>query len=391
VSQAQAKFNVGVMKTPVERTHDARFNHIVDTAVNSIKDTLTEDLDLSVQVFNFTGPHLTPVGGAYVPLDFLHLGLAEKLERDIHFLLIVTEVDLSASRLSYVLALPSQLTNVGILSTKRLAPSFWGEPENERRAIDRLASLMLHTFAHLLNLNHDVEPSNVMHNFDSVEDLDRMDRFTPDQLAKMSRIMPREAHERTSKGNLWWFAIRRIAANWRSILDAIVEANPFYLLTRLPTMATTALSVIIVLFFSSEIWDVASTVELYQLALFSVVAVLVAAMVLHRAFAFRAIRSRGKRIAESTVVTEAAMILNVLLTMLLFYLGFFVLSYLGVLTIFPQRLMTTWPTVDPAVRVLDHIKLSMFLASIGLIAGSLGGRADTAELIRHILFLEEET
>jgi hypothetical protein len=77
--------------------------------------------------------------------------------------------------------------------------------------------------------------------------------------------------------------------------------------------------------------------------------------------------------------------------MLLFYLGFFVLSYLGVLTIFPQRLMTTWPTVDPAVRVLDHIKLSMFLASIGLIAGSLGGRADTAELIRHILFLEEET
>jgi hypothetical protein len=218
-----------------------------------------------------------------------------------------------------------------------------------------------------------------------------MDRFTPDQIAKMRRIMPREAYERTSRGNLWGFAIRRIAANWRNVLDAIVEANPFYLLTRLPTMATTALSVVIVLFFTAEIWDVASTVELYQLALFSVVAVLVATMVLYRAFAFRAIRSRGKRIAESTVVAEGATILSVLLTLLLFYLAFFVLSYLSILTIFPQRLMATWPTVDPAVRVLDHIKLSMFLASIGLIAGSLGGRADSGELIRHILFLEEET
>ena len=75
-------------------------------------------------------------------------------------------------------------------------------------------------------------------------------------------------------------------------------------------MITAALSVIIVLFFSPEMWDVASTVDLYQLVLFS---------------------------------------------------GFSLLVYGGIVTIFPPKLMETWPTVGPAVRTLDHVKLSLFL------------------------------
>jgi hypothetical protein len=53
--------------------------------------------------------------------------------------------------------------------------------------------------------------------------------------------------------------------------------------------------------------------------------------------------------------------------------------------------METWPTVDPAVRVIDHVKLSMFLAAVGILAGSLGGRADSQQLVRYVLFLNEET
>ena len=58
---------------------------------------------------------------------------------------------------------------------------------------------------------------------------------------------------------------------------------------------------------------------------------------------------------------------------------------------FPRKLMGTWPTVDPAVRTADHIKLSLFVASVATLAGSLGGRADSRDLVRGVLFVDEET
>jgi len=156
-------------------------------------------------------------------------------------------------------------------------------------------------------------------------------------------------------------------------------------------MLTAAFSVIIVLFFSSEIWDVASTVELGQLMIFSVIALVAAATVLYRAFAFAAVLTRRKRIAESIVVTTASALLSLLATMVVLYGIFFAVVYASTVVIFPRRLMSTWPTVDPAVRVIDHVKLSMFISAVGLLAGSLGGRADSTQLVRYVLFLDEET
>ena len=120
-----------------------------------------------------------------------------------------------------------------------------------------------------------------------------------------------------------------------------------------------------------------STVELYQLVLFSVVIVLAAATVLYRTFAFGGLLGRGRVLAESTIVTSVATGLSLVLTMLLLFVVFMGLTYLGTITIFPRKLMETWPTVDPAVRTLDHVKVSLFLAALGVLAGSLGGCADS--------------
>jgi len=153
-------------------------------------------------------------------------------------------------------------------------------------------------------------------------------------------------------------------------------------------MITAALSVIIVVFFSAEIWDIGSTVELYQLALFSMVPVLTATAVLYRTFAFVGVLGRGRVLAESA---SAATGLSLVLTMLLLFAVFIGLTYLGPITIFPRKLMETWPTVDPAVRMLDHVKVSLFVAALGVLAGSLGGRADSKDLVRGVLFVDEET
>ncbi|GAA4855038.1 hypothetical protein [Luteimonas vadosa] len=382
---------VGVMTMEVEGRDSERFHQSVARAVEALEAALARALGVRVALLAFEGPHLTPTAGTYAPLDFLRIGMSEKLERDAHFLLVVTEVDLTATTLSYTLALPSQLTNVGVVSTKRLDPAFWGDPEDTDLVVARLTALLLHTFGHLLNLPHADDPRNVMHAFAGVDDLSGMVCLADAQRDRMRRVLPSEAHERTCRDGHWRFAMHTLARDWRSIARAVARANPFRLVARLPTMITAALSVLIVLFFSSEMWDVASTVELYQLALFSAVAVLTATVVLYRAFALGGVLGRGRVLAESTVVTTAATSLSLVLTMLLLFAVFMGLTYLGIVTIFPRKLMETWPTVDPAVRTLDHVKLSLFVAALGVLAGSLGGRADSKDLVRGVLFVDEET
>jgi hypothetical protein len=348
-------------------------------------------MDLAVQLFEFTGPRLSPSDRGYSALSFVHMGMAEKLERGIHFLLIVTEAELAATRYSYTVAMPSQLANIGVISMQRLRPEFWGDAQNQETTVHRLAVAMLHTFGHLLNLPHRSERSNIMYDFQSVEELDRMGGFDAGQKETMRRILPQEARQEVGHDRPWLFALKQIVLDWRSILRAVLVANPLRLVTKLPTAITTGVSVAIVLFFSAEVWDVAGTVEVYQLILFAIISQLAATFMLYRAFAFGAVLNRRRAISESTVVIEAATLISILLAILILYIVFLAIWYIGAITVFPRKLMETWPTTDPAVKTLDHIKLSMFVAGMSVLAGSLGGQADSKQIVRSVLFLDEET
>ena len=395
-SADERTYAVGVMRMEVEGRDSERFRRLVEAASRRVDRALASALGVRVDLLAFDGPHLTPAAGAYAPLDFLQIGVAEKVERGVHFLLVVTEVDLAASTLAYTLALPSQLTNVAVASTKRLDPAFWGDDadDGDARTADRLAALLLHSFGHLLNLDHSPDPTNAMFDVEAVEDLDAMAGFSHAQRDAMRRALPREAHERTTRarglGRLG-FVLHTLARDARSIGAAVARANPLRLVTQLPTMITAALSVLIFLFFTPDMWDVASTVDLYQIVIFSALAVLASTVVLYRAFALGSGAGRGRVLTESAVVTAAATALCLILTMALLFALFAGSTYLGVITIFPRKLMETWPTVDPAIRVLDHVKLSLFVAALGLLAGSLGGRADSEDLVRAVLFVDEET
>ena len=116
-----------------------------------------------------------------------------------------------------------------------------------------------------------------------------------------------------------------------------------------------------------------------------------AAFVLYRAFAFDTLLSRDRRLTEGAVVTTAATLLSLVLTLIVMFAFFGALMYFVILTVFPVELMESWPGVGEATTALDHIKLSLFLASMGVLAGSLGGRSDSRDLVRGVLFITEET
>lgn len=385
-----AEYTVSIMKTVVEDNPPPDFYDIVDGAAARIRELLSEEMNLAVNVFEFVGPHLTPSRGGYAPMDYLELGMSEKLERQIHFLLIVTEVDLAAYTRSYVFALPSQLTNIGIVSTKRLSPTFWGHEADAELTRQRLTGLLLHTFGHLLNLSHHDSSHNIMYDFETVDDLAQMTEITPQQRETIKRNLRTEAREEVALQGKWGFLLRQVAQNLGGIARNVVRAHPFRLVLKLPTMITAALSVVIVVFFSAEAWDVASTLSTGTLLLFSAIAITVATALLYRVFEIAPGQNRQRILAESVVVTAATTLFSLLLTILLIYLLFFLLVLISAATFFPAELKETWPTVDPAVRLIEHVKLALFLGSLAVLTGSLGGRADNQSVVRHVLFLNEE-
>lgn len=389
--EAPASYVIGVMTMEVESRNSERFHEIVEDAVADLQSALQQEPRLRTQTYAFPGPHLTPGAGNYAPLDFLEIGLAEKLERDLPFLLIVTEVDLFSSSLAYTLALPSQLTNVAIISTRRLGPEFWGDVADPQKTAKRLATLMLHCFGHLTALEHDRDPTNVMYPLEGVEDLDGMGHLSAAQLERVARVLPREANERSTRDNKIGFVCRTLVRDSGAILRAVIRANPFRLLARMPTMLAAAMSVIIVLLFSAETWDVAHAVTVAQIVSFSIICLSVAAFVLYRAFAFETLLSRNRRITESGVVTIAATFLSLLVTLVVMFIFFGCLMYLAIVTVFPEQLMESWPGAGEATTLFDHLKLSLFLAAMGVLAGSLGGRSDSRDLVRGVLFILEET
>ena len=390
-ASGRGMFEVGIMKMEVEGRDSARFDAVVTRAAEALGAALAREPRLKARVMTFAGAHLTPGAGVYAPLDFLEIGLAEKLERDLPFLLIVTEVDLASSSLAYTLALPSRLTNVAVLSTRRLDPGFWGDAPDAERTSARLASLMLHCLGHLNGLEHAPGPANAMYALEGVEDLDRMTELDGDQLARVARMLPREARERSARDRKLRFAARMLVEDAGAIARAVVDANPLRLLAMMPTMLAAALSVIVVLLFSAETWDVASAVSLPQVTAFSLMCLASAVFVLYRAFAFDALLSRDRRITESGIVTVAATLLSLVLTLVAMFALFGGLMALVILTVFPERLMESWPGDGTATTAVDHLKISAFLAAMGVLAGSLGGRSDSRDLVRGVLFITEET
>lgn len=157
------------------------------------------------------------------------------------------------------------------------------------------------------------------------------------------------------------FVVSVLVEDAGEILRSAGRAGQIRLIGKLPTLIAAAVSVITILLFSPEMWDVASTVSILQVTLFAGVALAVALLVLYRAFALNVRISREGQLTETAVVTVATTLLTLSTTLLALFAAFACTMYLAIVSVFPERLMSTWPTVDPAVRTFDHVKMSLFL------------------------------
>ena len=382
---------VGIMKMDVAGEDARRLRMITQRATEQFRRVVEREPRLRVTSLTFDGPPLTPNDNGYPALDFVQLGINEKTERRLAFLLIVTEVEIAAASLSYLLALPSQLTNVAIISTRRLADYGDARSDDTELMADRLGTLMLHCFGRLLNLPYADDPTNYLARIEVPDDLDAMDRFTEEQFQAMAANLSEEANDRYSTRNHLGFVLSQAARNLPRIVRGALRANPLRIATRLPTMIATALSVIVLLIFGGETWDFAASVAPGQLTFFVVASFVTATFVLYRAFSFRLVSTRQGDIAESSVVTAGATYLALVLTLGCLFVFFGLAMYAVVWFVFPDPLMSTWTSARDGSTAGAHFRLVVFLAAVGILSGSLGGSADSRSVVRNVLFAVDET
>ena len=382
---------VGIMKIDVAGQDARGLTRITRQAIAHFTKVVSREARLSVESLTFDGPALLPEDEGYRALDFVQIGINEKTERQLAFLLIVTEVEIAAASLSYLLALPSQLTNVAVISTRRLADYGSADLNNETLMADRLGTLLLHCFGRLLNLSYVDTPSNYLARIELPEDLDAMDHFTDAQFSEMATNLPVEANDRFSRDSKFGFIIKHALGNLPRIARGAVRANPLRIATKLPTMIATALSVIVLLIFGGETWDFAASVSPGQLGVFVGASFVVATFVLYRAFSFRLVTTRNGKTSESAVVTAAATYLALVLTLLVLFFFFGVLMYGVVVFVFPDPLMSNWTSDQDGSTTGAHLRLVTFLAAVGILSGSLGGSADSRSVVRNVLFGADET
>lgn len=383
---------LGIMTLNIaNKENDGVLSAITDAATVKFERIFQQKLTIQIESFTFEEHRLLTNKKGYQALDFVQIGINEKTERKLAFLLIITDVEIAAASMSYLLALPSQLTNVAVISTRRLFNFEEDKSVQENILTERLTTLMLHCFGRLLNLKYVKDPTNYLAHVQMPDDLDDMHNFTQMQYQQMVKNLPQEANDRYSEGSKFSFVIRHTLSNLPRILRGAIRANPLRIVTKLPTMIAAALSVIIVLVFGGETWDFAASVSYSQLAVFVFSSFLAATFVLYRAFSFQLISTRRGQTSESSVVTAAATYLALVLTLVCMFFMFAVLMYGVVVFVFPDPLMSTWTSDKDGASFAAHMRLAAFLAAVGVLSGSLGGSADSRSVVRNVLFATDET
>ena len=153
----------------------------------------------------------------------------------------------------------------------------------------------------------------------------------------------------------------------------------------LPKLATAAVTPTLVLIFSAETWDVGVHMTSGVAGGFALVSILAATVYLtliQRLFFPR---------KEKRILTEHMAVVNVavFLTVLAAVIGLFVMVGLLMLSIelfiFPQDLITNWPTLeDPSVGFADLLHTSAFVSTVGVLTGSLAGGLESRAVVRHL-------
>ena len=330
------------------------------------------------------------------------------------FALMVVAGELVARYRSFALAALSRPLDAAVVSTARLIVERDGsgregsvpadtsgdapDASDDRIAVDRLATLLLHAVAHLGGAGEARSPDALLHHPNSPEDLDRMTTLSEAERTDLEAAFADIADARLEETaaadgrSALRFALRAAWINRGVIAEAVVAARPWEFPRRLSRLTTAAVSTVAVLLMTAESWDLGLSQDGATLGA-------LALLVLGFTSAFVTSRQglllgRGRRAREQLVVTEVSAVAIVVAGLATTWGCMFALAWLATAALFEPALVLAWAGsvgLGPEeVGAGTSLKMSSWCASLGLLIGSLGASFEDQQHFQHVIFVDEE-
>jgi hypothetical protein len=343
----------------------------------------------------------TQAGVRVPPVALFDMAVVERDLRGWDFTIVVTPRDLVSHYRPYALAALSRSLEVAVISTWRIDPqaldSTIGEETRVEAIARRVRVLGLHLFGRRNGLSHRTDAANLMFEVGVPGDLDGMSELTHEQRRQMRDSLGQVADLRLeeqgefARATGWRFYLSSLWVNRREIARSTLEARPWQFPFRLSRLTTAALSALLVLLMTAEVWDLGMTEPVLLCVGLSVLALLTTtAYVLFRQQLM--LRREGPRLSEQVVVKNVSSLSIVLAGMLTMYLLLFGLTLVLGLALYPDRLVATWAaSVRGEIAVGHYLRLAALIASLGLLIGALGASFEEQTYFRHVIYVDEET
>ncbi len=334
------------------------------------------------------------------PAEPMSLVDAAVLERDAghwDFAFIVTGVPLRSYHKPFMLGAPSQAADVAVLSVARLAPDpSPGEAAREsweETTALRVASLAMHLFGHLNDLDHSAEPNDFMFDLTSESDLDGMRMLSQTDQARLQRHLREVAdprmEERGEARSRLGFYVKAAWVTRREIGSGIRRIAPWQFPFRFSRLTTAAASSLMVLLMTAEAWEVGMTQPLWRVLSLSGMALLGTSYYL--LWRQHLLSRLGHRLSEQSVITTVSVSLGVLTGMGVTYGLLFALTWLMAHGLFETEIVQNWVPSARAIAEGHYVSLAGFVASVGIVIGALGASFEQESYFRHTAMLDEET
>lgn len=364
---------------------DIQGRDMVDIYQQSIALVL-EQLRNQFPEFNWRMPFLHrrryPPRGALKPLPLLEFGAQEKLLNQWDYALVIVANDLEPRQKPFALGVPSSALETAVLSSSRL-----GAKED---IAPRLAGLALHELGHLFSLEHAEEgpmrlpDDELNHNFGFFpEEQEMVLRYHFQEVAD-ARL---EEEPHSKRRSTLRFYTRAFIYNFRDIMNAVWGYKPWRIPLYLGRLTAAVAVSLLVLLLTAESWEAGANVQSLPLSLSTIAVIIVAAIYIYVGQHIGQVGQSHiprEQVARSRIV----LFLTLLLGMVSLWCSLYLLLLLSSFAL-PLDVVAGWAGYSS--DTLPRYRYLAFMATIGILAGALGGNLEEEAAIKAQLFFDEET
>lgn len=327
-------------------------------------------------------------GEALRAADFVPEATQRLAEGSFDLVVVIADAPLVSRADRPTSGLASELTRTCVLSTRRLQPDRRGATRSLENATVRwnAAALLLHLVGHVMGVRSHRRSRGVMAPFRVERERVGCPSFVEeDRMHELADGFPEKEWKAANGFHEFLLYLFGIFSHPALVFRTLWRNRAPLLPLKMPTLATAAVAPVFILVFTAEMWDAGLGMKNETAWWYAGLSVLAATIYLSTSLNLFLPRKEDRVVPEHIAVANG----TILLTMLLAVIGLFVmvalLTLLIVIGIFPEGLISTWPTLeDPVVTWVDKLRLAVFDTTVGVTTGALAGGLERRQILREL-------